>query len=61
MSKTKPFIISRSNIWGSYQALKENSGSSGVDNVSIAIFEQDLKKNLYKLWTRMTFRLALLY
>ena len=54
MRKTKPFTISKTIIWESYQAVKENKGSPGIDDVSIEMFEEDLKGNLYKLWNRMS-------
>lgn len=37
-----------------YQLVKENAGSSGVDQQSLHDFEKDLKNNLYKIWNRMS-------
>lgn len=54
MRETKPFIISKRLIWESYEAVRENKGSSGVDDVSLETFDKALKKNLYKLWNRMS-------
>ena len=34
--------------------MKANRGAAGVDDEIIAMFEQDLSKNLYKLWNRMS-------
>jgi group II intron reverse transcriptase/maturase len=34
--------------------VKLNRGAAGVDEQSIAKFEEDLKNNLYKLWNRMS-------
>lgn len=34
--------------------IKSNKGSSGVDKESIEEFEKNLKKNLYKIWNRMS-------
>lgn len=34
--------------------VKANKGAAGVDEVSIAEFEQNLKGNLYKVWNRMS-------
>ena len=33
--------------------MKANRGAAGVDGVSLAEFETDLKNNLYKVWNRM--------
>jgi hypothetical protein len=34
--------------------VKANRGAAGVDGVSLAAFEQNLKGNLYKIWNRMS-------
>jgi len=56
VSETKPFAISKWAVWEAYRRVKANKGGGGVDGVSIAQFEQDLKGNLYKLWNRMSSR-----
>src|SRR5205807_3291317 len=37
-----------------YLKVKANKGAAGVDGESIAEFEKNLKRNLYKLWNRMS-------
>jgi len=54
MSKTKPFSISKVVVWEAYKRVKANKGSAGVDDISIDVFDEDLKNNLYKLWNRMS-------
>lgn len=54
MSKTKPFIISKQLVMKAHQLVKENKGSAGIDQQSLANFDQNLKDNLYKLWNRMS-------
>ncbi|HEX7267401.1 MAG TPA: hypothetical protein VF256_08250 [Streptosporangiaceae bacterium] len=34
--------------------MKANGGAAGVDGVSVAEFESDLRGNLYKIWNRMS-------
>ena len=41
-------------MWEAYQQVKANRGAAGIDDETIAMFEQDLSKNLYKLWNRMS-------
>jgi len=50
---TKPFAFSKALVWEAFQRVKANGGSAGVDDESIAKFEEHLGDNLYKLWNRM--------
>lgn len=54
MGKAKPFSISKQAIWKAYERVKANRGASGVDGKTIQDFDKDLKKNLYKIWNRMS-------
>jgi RNA-directed DNA polymerase len=53
-SSGKSFEISKWEVWEAYQQVKRNRGAAGVDGVSIAEFETDLKNNLYRIWNRMS-------
>src|SRR3954454_2182390 len=50
----KPYVIAKRSVWEAYQQVKANRGAAGIDEETIAMFEQDLSKNLYKLWNRMS-------
>jgi len=54
MSEVKPFTISKHLVWEAYLRVKSKGGAAGVDGQSIKDFEQDLKRNLYKIWNRMS-------
>ena len=54
MASTKPYRIAKRTVWKAYQLVKANQGAAGVDEETIAIFEQNLSGNLYKLWNRMS-------
>lgn len=54
MSETKPYVIPKQLVWEAYQRVKANQGAAGVDGESVAMFEEDLKGNLYKVWNRMS-------
>ncbi len=54
MISTKPYSISKDVVKEAYRRVKANQGSPGVDKVSLDVFEQDLSKNLYKIWNRMS-------
>jgi retron-type reverse transcriptase len=41
-------------VWEACQQVKANQDAAGVDEETIATFEQDLSRNLYKLWNRMS-------
>jgi RNA-directed DNA polymerase len=53
LNKAKPFRISKRQVWEAFKKVKANRGAAGVDEQSIAAFEEDLENNLYKLWNRM--------
>ena len=52
--EAKPFCISRREVWEAYWKVKSNQGAAGLDGQSIADFERGLKKNLYRIWNRMS-------
>ena len=54
MSDAKPYNIPKRLVWKAYQRVKANRGAAGVDGESVAMFEQDLKGQLYKVWNRMS-------
>jgi len=54
VSEAKPFNIPKRLVWDAYQQVRANRGAGGVDGVSLAAFEKDLKGNLYKVWNRMS-------
>lgn len=54
MTSTKPYCIAKRTVWEAYQRVKANRGAAGIDDETIAMFEQNLSKNLYKLWNRMS-------
>lgn len=54
MAEAKSYVISKQLVWKAYQRVKANRGAAGVDGVTLEIFEQNLKGNLYKIWNRMS-------
>jgi RNA-directed DNA polymerase len=54
LDKAKPFCIPKRAVWEAYKRVKANQGAAGVDGQSIAACEEDLSKNLYKLWNRLS-------
>ena len=52
--EAKPFCISRWEVWEAYLRVKSNQGAAGLDGQTIEEFERDLKKNLYRIWNRMS-------
>ena len=54
VSNAKPYSISRGLVWEAWTRVQANRGAAGVDEESIQDFESDLKKNLYKVWNRMS-------
>lgn len=54
MNKAKPFDISKREVWEGYKRVRANRGSAGVDGQTIAMFEEDMSNNLFKLWNRLS-------
>lgn len=50
----KPFDVGKREVWDAYEQVKANKGGPGVDGVTMEVFEEDLKNNLYKIWNRMS-------
>ncbi len=53
-SSGKSFDIPKRLIWEAYQKVMANKGAAGVDGQSLEDFARDERKNLYKIWNRMS-------
>src|SRR6266545_611248 len=53
-SSGKSFEIPKVLVWEAYLKVKANRGAAGVDQQSLADFARNEKKNLYKIWNRMS-------
>ncbi len=49
-SAGKSFDISKQEVWEAYRQVRANRGAPGVDGVTLAAFETDLRDNLYRIW-----------
>ena len=54
MNQSKPFDITKQEVWEAYKRVKENKGAAGIDEQTIEKFEEALKSNLYKIWNRLS-------
>jgi len=54
MAEAKPYSISKQLVVRAWQLVRANRGAAGVDGESLAMFEKDLKGNLYRIWNRMS-------
>ena len=53
MHKTKSFDISKQMVYRAYKLIKANKGAAGVDDMSLAKFDENMQDNLYKIWNRL--------
>jgi RNA-directed DNA polymerase len=52
--KAKSYSITRMEVLEAYFKVKSNKGAAGIDDQTIADFESNLKRNLYRVWNRMS-------
>lgn len=52
-TRSKPVPITKDMVREAYRKVRSNKGSAGADEVSLKAFDENLAKNLYKLWNRM--------
>lgn len=52
--KTKSFAVSKHMVYSSYLKVMSKGGCAGIDKQSIAMFKEDMSKQLYKIWNRMS-------
>lgn len=52
--ETKTHPITKRMVLDAYKHVRDNRGSAGVDGQSINNYAENLSKNMYKLWNRMT-------
>lgn len=52
-TKSKPIPITKEMVRQAYRKVRSNKGSAGVDEISLKKFDENLSKNLYKLWNRL--------
>ena len=50
---TKSFPVSKRMVYNSYLKVCEKDGGAGIDKETIEQFNENLSKNLYKVWNRM--------
>ena len=54
MSGAKSYEIAKREVWQAYKRVKANAGAAGADGVTLEKFDQDLAKNLYRIWNRLS-------
>lgn len=54
MSQGKVFEIPKMLVWKAYLEMRANKGAPGCDGQTIAEFDKNRDKNLYKIWNRLS-------
>ena len=53
LTQGKPFEIPKSLVWAAYHDVRKNRGAPGCDGQTLADFDQQRDRNLYKIWNRL--------
>jgi group II intron reverse transcriptase/maturase len=51
---TRVIPITKQMVWSAYKKVRQNKGAAGTDGITIAMYEEQLSANLYKLWNRLS-------
>jgi len=54
VDKTKPFNITKRQVWQAYKQVRHNGEGTGVDQQDWPAFDSDLSNHLYRLWNRLS-------
>jgi RNA-directed DNA polymerase len=54
LEQTKPYSISKRELWDAYQLVRKNGGAAGVDGMTLEGMRDRERDLMYKLWNRMS-------
>jgi len=52
--KSRPYPITREQVWEAFKLVKSNGGSPGIDGMSIEEVGSNPEKHLYPVWNRLS-------
>ena len=54
LEQTKPYSISKRELWDAYQLVRKNGGAAGVDGMTLESMRDRERDLMYRLWNRMS-------
>lgn len=54
LAQGKPFEIPKSLVWAAYHDVRKNRGAPGCDGQTLADFDRQRDRNLYRIWNRLS-------
>lgn len=51
--KSKPYPITKEQVWEAFKLVKSQGGSAGVDGITISDISKEPEKHLYPVWNRL--------
>jgi RNA-directed DNA polymerase len=52
-TSTKSFAITKRQVYDAWKRVRANRGAAGIDEETVAAFEENVSRNLYTIWNRM--------
>ena len=53
-NKSRPYPITKAQVWEAFKLVRGKGGSAGVDGITIEMVKANPEKHLYPVWNRLS-------
>ena len=53
-NKSRPYPITKEQVWEAFKLVRSKGGSAGVDGITIEMVKANAEKHLYPVWNRLS-------